>query len=75
MRDSYQWRQYKRIIAPGSQLHHQWIPKTSDYTGLALVEVNPHKYGIINVIEILDGEITLFTEKEIQEQEIKDIRG
>ena len=75
MRDSYRWRQYKRIIAPESQLHHQWISETADYTGLALVEANQHRYGIINIIEILDGRITLFTEKEIREQEIKEMRG
>ena len=62
MRDSYRWRLYKHIIAPNSQLHHQWILETADYTGLALVEANPHKYGIIDVIEILNGKITIFTE-------------
>ena len=62
------WRQYKSIIAPGSQLHHQWRPGTSEYSGLALVEADPHMHGIIDVIRILDGEITVFTEKELRER-------
>ena len=70
MRDSYQWRPYKRIIAPQSQLHHQWCPQSASYTGLALVEADQHTHGFINVIEILDGKITLLTEREIQEQKM-----
>ena len=62
------WRPYKQIIAPGSQLHHQWIPETANYSGLALVEADQHTHGFIDVIKILEGEITLFTEKEIREQ-------
>lgn len=62
------WRQYKLIIAPGSQLHHQWMPGTAKYTGLALVEANQHMQGIIKVIKIVCGKITLLTEKEIKEQ-------
>ena len=27
---------------------------------------NPHRYGIIDVIKILDGEITLLSEKEVK---------
>ena len=68
MRDRHKWRQYKKIIAPDSQLHHQWIPETAKYIGLALVEKDLHIYGFIDVIEILSGKITLFTEKEICEQ-------
>ena len=55
----------KQIISPESQIHHEWIPGTSEYTGVALVETQPHRYGIIDVIKILEGKITLFTEKEI----------
>lgn len=62
---NYKWGRYKKIIAPDSQLHHEWIPKTSEYNGVALVEKEPHQYGIIDVIKILDGEITLLTEKDI----------
>ena len=58
---------YKKIIAPESQLHHCWIKGTSNYRGIALVEADMHRYGIIDVIRILEGEITLFTEKEISE--------
>lgn len=64
------WRPYKKIIAPGAQIHHQWIPKTLKYKGLALVEKYQHQHGIIDIIKILEGEITLLTEREIKEQEI-----
>ena len=60
------WGRYKQIIAPNSQLHHQWIPDTADYTGVALVEKDQHLHGIIDVIQILEGKITLFTEAEIR---------
>ena len=59
------WNRYKHIIAPESQLHHQWILGTADYIGLALVEADAHMHGYINVIQILEGEITLLTEKAI----------
>ena len=62
------WRKYKNIIAPDSQLHHQWLPDKSEYSGLALVEADLHMHGIIDVIRILDGEITVFTEKELRER-------
>lgn len=60
------WGEYKQIIAPESQIHHEWIPSTSDYRGVALVEKNPHQYGIIDPIVILEGTITLLTEAEIR---------
>lgn len=63
----YIYRPFKRIIAPGSQIHHEWIKGTAKYRGVALVEGNPHRYGIIDVIKILDGEITLLSEKEIRD--------
>jgi hypothetical protein len=66
------WSEYKRIIAPGSQIHHQWIPKTANYKGVALVEADQHRYGNIDVIQILDGVITVFTEKEIHKREHHD---
>ena len=59
----HRYRQFKRIIAPNSQIHHEWIPGTAEYTGVALVETNPHRYGVIDVIQILEGAITLLTEK------------
>lgn len=61
-KDRVKWRQYKNIIAPESQLHHQWISNTAAYRGVALVETDQHRHGIIDVIQILEGEITLFTE-------------
>ena len=57
---------FKRIIAPESQIHHQWIPGTADYTGIALVEKDAHMQGFVDVIRILEGEITLLTEAEIR---------
>ena len=67
VRSKYRMRYhpYKKIIAPESQLHYEWIPETADYRGIALVEADQHMRGIINVIQILEGEITLFTEKEV----------
>ena len=61
----FHYRPYKRIIAPNSHLHHQWIPDTANYTGVALVEKNQHQHGYIDVIQILEGRITLFSESEI----------
>lgn len=63
-----QYRPFKKIIAPDSQIHHQWVPETSEYTGVALVEANQHMHGFIDVIEILEGKINVFTEKEIRIQ-------
>ena len=60
------YKPYKMIIAPESQIHHEWIEKTAEYTGVALVEKEPHMHGIIDVIEILDGKITLLTEEEVK---------
>lgn len=65
-RHGNQYRSYKRIIAPESQLHHQWCLNTSNYDAIALVEKDQHLHGYIDVIQILEGEITLFTEEEIR---------
>ena len=65
-----QWRKYKRIIAQDSQVHHQWQKASAEYDGIALVEANKHRYGIIDIIQILEGEITILTEREILEQKI-----
>lgn len=62
----HMWREYKNLIAPESQLHHQWHIGTSEYDGVALAEKDQHLHGIVNVIEILEGAITVFTEKELQ---------
>ena len=59
------WRQFKQIIAPESQIHHEWISGTSNYTGVALVEKDQHMHGFIDVIQILEGEITPLTEAAI----------
>ena len=63
------YRKYKRIIAPDSQIHHQWIPNTAMYRGVALVEKYQHQYGFIDVIQILEGEITLLSEEDIKTSE------
>lgn len=68
---SNKWRQYKCIIAPESQIHHEWLPDTAEYRGVALVEANQHMHGIIDVIRILKGEITLSTEKDIKKGSLK----
>lgn len=67
-RHQHQYRPYKRIIDPEglTQIHHSWLPKSSDCTGVALVEKEAHMHGFIDVIQILEGEITLFTEAEIR---------
>ena len=62
------WRPYKKLVAPNSQLHHNWLRDSAEYSGLALVEADQHMQGIIDVIEILEGKISIFTEKELREQ-------
>lgn len=62
------YRPFKKIIALESQLHHQWQPGSAGYDGVAIVEKNQHQHGFVDVIRILEGEITLFTEKEIRER-------
>ena len=68
VKDARRYRKYKSIVAPESQVHHQWRPGSADYDCVALVEKNQHQYGIIDVIEVLEGVITLFTEKAIRER-------
>lgn len=68
VKDANHWRPYKKIIASDSQIHHAWCPNSAECTGVALVEKDQHMHGIIDVIQILDGEITVFTEKEIRER-------
>ena len=60
------YRPYKQIIAPDSQIHHSWFPGSSKYDCIALVESNAHRHGIVDVIEILKGEITIFSEEELR---------
>lgn len=66
VRCKHKWTSFKKIIAPGSQIHHEWIPGTANYTGVALVEKDQHMHGFIDIIQILEGEITLLTEAEIR---------
>ena len=60
------YRPYKKIMAPKSQIHHEWLPETANYRGVALVEKDAHMYGFVDVIQILEGKITLLTEEEIR---------
>ena len=60
------WAPYKQIIAQNSQIHHEWIPETANYRGVALVEKDQHMHGFIDVIQILEGEITLLREGEVR---------
>jgi hypothetical protein len=60
-----QYHPYKDIIAQDSQIHHEWIPPTDEYRGVALVEADAHMHGFVDVIAILDGEITVLTEEQI----------
>ena len=65
------YRKYKRIIDPLglTQIHHEYLNDgTANFRGVALVEVVQHQHGIIDVIQILEGQITLFTDKEIRDQ-------
>lgn len=62
----HRYHPYKKIIAPESQIHHEWTRETANYTGVALVEKDQHMHGFIDVIQILEGEITLLSEEEIR---------
>ncbi|MCK4529331.1 hypothetical protein KAW18_18360 [candidate division WOR-3 bacterium] len=68
MKHGNKYRPFKQIIAPGSQIHHEWTPETAEYMGVALVEKDQHMHGYVDVIKVLEGKITLLTEKEIKEQ-------
>ena len=69
-RDGHKYREYKQIIDPEglSQVHHSWYRGSAECSGIALVEKSQHQHGYIDVIQILEGEITLFTEAEIRER-------
>lgn len=60
-----QYKPYKDIIAPESQIHHQWVNGTAKYTGMALVKADQHMHGFVDVIQILEGKITVFLEEEL----------
>jgi hypothetical protein len=57
------WSKYKNRIAPNSQIHHAWRHNSSDFDGVALVETNAHRHGVIDVILILEGNVTLLIEE------------
>lgn len=57
------WGEYKKFVAPKSQIHHAWRLNSTDFDGVALVEANAHRHGFIDVIQILEGKILLLTEE------------
>ena len=62
---------FKRIIDPNglTHIHHEYLNDgTANFRGVALVEKDQHQHGIIKPIIILEGKITLMTEKDIREQ-------
>lgn len=61
--DGNRFRRYKPFFAKQSQLHHEWIPGTAKYRGIALVEQEQHMRSIIDVFMVLEGEITVFNEQ------------
>lgn len=61
--DARRWTKYKKFVAPDSQIHHAWRHNSSDCDGVALVETNAHRHGVIDVILILEGNITLLIEE------------
>jgi cell division inhibitor SulA len=66
-KDAIFYRRFKNIIAPTSQLHHEWANNgTAEYTGVALVEADQHVHGFVDVIHVLRGGIILFTEASLQ---------
>ena len=64
MKHGNKYHPYKAIIAPDSQIHHEWVPGTAEYRGVALVEAEQHMHGFVDVIKILEGKITLLTEEQ-----------
>ena len=44
-------------------IHHGWIGDTADYQGVALVERDAHRRGIINIVIPIEGGITEFERK------------
>jgi hypothetical protein len=69
-KDADFYRRFKKVIAPTSQLHHEWSNNgTAEYTGVALVEADQHMYGFVEVIHVVRGEISLFTEASLQGRE------
>ena len=71
---AYKWRPYKNIIAPDSQIHHEWLPGSAEYRGVALVEKDQHMHGFVDVIKILNGKITLLTEEEVKEDLAENVK-
>ena len=61
-----EFREIKRSLVQEVELHHEWIPESAEYRGVALVEAKAHRNGIIDVIVLLDGDITLLEEEEVK---------
>lgn len=61
-----EFREIKDTLAEEVELHHEWIGDTAEYRGVGFVEKVAHQHGYIDVILLLDGEITLFTGEEVK---------
>jgi hypothetical protein len=57
-RDGRKWRSLKQQYFQELDVHHSWVEDTSNYLGAALVEKEAHRKGLINVVQILEGQIT-----------------
>ena len=55
-----EFHEIKDTLAVEVELHHEWIGDTTEYRGMAFVEKVAHRNGIIDVILLLDGEITIY---------------
>ena len=60
MRHNYKYQAIKKTKAIECELHHEWVVGTAKYRGVAFVEKEAHRHGVIKVIELLEGAITLF---------------
>jgi hypothetical protein len=58
MKHNREFKEIKDTLAVEVELHHEWVPDTSEYRGMAFVEKDAHRNGFIDVILLLDGEIT-----------------
>jgi len=70
VKDAKKYKPLKNLVDPDgnlTQVHHQWLPGSAECRGVAIVEKDRHIHGYIDVIRIVEGEITLFTEEEIRQ--------
>ena len=51
------WKNYGKEFFQNVDIHHVWIEGTADYTGVAFVEREAHRRGIIRVVSIIRGKV------------------